>query len=96
MKLPFKKAKEPSKPEETLQSLQQEFNQVMFELGDLNYRKHMINSELSKINSEINTRTQKADDMGKRAAVLRQRAQEELAKTVKQGQTNAQEATKAS
>jgi hypothetical protein len=71
---------------ETLQSLQQEFNQTLFELGDLNYRKHMMNEELAKINSEINKRVQAGDEMGKRAAVLRAKAQEELAARVKEGQ----------
>jgi uncharacterized coiled-coil DUF342 family protein len=65
---------------DTIQSLQAEFNQVMFELGDLNYRKHMLNQELANIASEINTRIQKADELGKRASVVRQLAQEEVKK----------------
>lgn len=92
--LPFRK--KDKKPSETLQTIQQEFNQVMFELGDLNYRKHMIGQELSKINSEINTRQQKADDMGKRALKLRQLAQEEVLSKAKEGEkkeaTNVEEA----
>lgn len=84
MKLPFTKPK-PEFKAITLQDLQQQFNQVMFELGDLHYRKHMINAELAKINSEINTRAQKADNYGLEAAKLRKNMEQEVANKVEEG-----------
>jgi hypothetical protein len=91
MKLPFKKSKvtaAPDSPTETLQSLQQEFNQVVFEIGDLTYRKVLATKEIARLNDEINNRTQKADAMGVRAASLRAKAQQELNKTIEQGKAN--------
>lgn len=91
MKLPFRKPKEnKGQSEETLQTLQQSFNQVLFELGDLNYRKNMIKQELTKIDSEINSRIQKADAMGVRANALRLRAQAEVQAKVEEGKAKEQ------
>jgi hypothetical protein len=93
MKNPFKKTNT-KPPKETLQELQASFNQVLFELGDLNYRKTMIKAQLGALESEINARTAKADKMGVDAQALRQRIQEEMAKTAKQGQPGQQEVPK--
>ena len=76
-------------PQATLQSLQQDFNQCMFELGDLYYRKHMIRQELSKIEDAINSHQQKADNMGKEAAKLRAKIQAEVAQKVEEGKKDA-------
>lgn len=96
---PFFKKKVKSGPNElkpvTLQELQQQFNQTMFELGDLNYRKHMINAELAKINSEINIRTQRADAYGVDASKMRQAMNEEVAVKVEKGAPNADAIAKA-
>lgn len=84
MKIPFRKPN-PELKKVTLQDLQQQFNQIMLELGDLNYRKHMMNNEISKLNNEINTRHQKADELGKDAQKLRAAMQAEVAAKVEEG-----------
>lgn len=73
----------------TLQQIQQEFNQVMFELGDLNYRKHMIRQELSKIESEINSRQQKADSYGVEARNVQTKMKAELDAKIEEGKNEA-------
>lgn len=80
----------------TIQSVQQEFNETVFELGDLSYRVHMVESELKRLGQEIHTRTQKLNGLGKEAQTLRGKVKEELAKTAEQGAPNAEEAPKTS
>ncbi len=79
----FKKQKKVQ--HKTLQELQTAFNQIMFEIGDLHYRKHMIQQELSKITEAINQRQHSADLMGKDAAILRSKMQEEVKAKVEEG-----------
>lgn len=76
-------------PKQNLQQLQQEFNQTMFRIGDLTYRKTMVKAELSKMEQELQSLTAKADKMGVDAMALRQRIQEELKQTVSKGEKNA-------
>lgn len=91
MKNPFKKPSLVKEgPQATLQSIQQEFNQCMFELGDLYYRKHMIRQELSRIEDNINSHQQKADNMGKEASKLRQKIQAEVKTKVEEGDKDEQ------
>jgi hypothetical protein len=90
------KRKEKAPARKTIQDIQTAFNQVVFEVGDLTYRKHMIKEELSRLESALNERKQKLDTMGKQAQLLRAKAQEELKQTVKAGEANAQETPKAS
>ncbi len=83
----FKKNKKESN--QTFQQLQQSFNQVMFELGNLYYKKSMFKQELAAIDSHINTLTQKADSMGKDAAAAQKKMQEEVKLKVAEGQPDA-------
>jgi predicted nucleic acid-binding Zn-ribbon protein len=87
---PFKKkgslkSAEKINPTQTLQQVQQEFNQGLFELGNLNYRKHMVHQELSRLSDDMAKLSQKLDAMGVEAAKLRQKIQEEVAKTAASG-----------
>jgi hypothetical protein len=93
-----KKPKTPELKALTLQDYQQQFNQVMFELGDITYRKHMFNQEIAKLASEANTRIQKADQLGLDAQKLRANIQKELAAKVEEGKEmeKADDAQKAS
>jgi hypothetical protein len=75
----------------TLQSLQQEFNQELFSLGDLHYRKHMINQELRKIDALINTCHQKADQIGKDARKAQAKMQGEVMAKVEEGKADQKE-----
>lgn len=70
----------------TIQEAQAEFNQTLFQLGDLNLRKHMVKQNLTQLENEIVETTKKLDAIGKSAQELNQKAQAELAKTVKQGE----------
>lgn len=85
MKNPFKTKKD--RAPENLQAIQQVFNQVVFELGDLHYRKYMISRELNKVQDDINSHNQKLDSLGKQAQQLRNKAQSELNKTIQTGET---------
>jgi archaellum component FlaC len=89
MKL-FKGKKESNKPV-NLQDLQHQFNQVMFELGGLQYRKSMIKQELARLDSGINTLTQKADRLGEDAAKVKAKMEEEVKAKVKEGEVKSAE-----
>jgi hypothetical protein len=92
--IPFKKKQNvnPEQPSQNLQQLQQDFNQALFELGNMFYRKHMIKENIAAIDSEINSQTQKLDKMGVEAAKLRTKIQEEVKATVEKGATDVKEA----
>ena len=87
-----KKAKEvkaaPVTPTETLQELQNEFNKVVFHIGDLTYRKRMFGEEIARLNDEINTLSQKADTLGRRAKAAHEKIQSEISAKVKEGEGN--------
>ena len=73
---------ESSNPE-TIQQLQQEFNGVIFQMGQIAYRRHIMQCEVKGLDGQLNTLFQRADTLGKQDQVLRQRAQKELADTIK-------------
>lgn len=85
MKNPFKKVD----PKQTLQSIQQEFNQLIFKLGERSFHKTRLNQELTAVNNEVNTINQKIDKLNEEAGVLRKRIEEEMAAEIKKGQANA-------
>lgn len=84
----IKGKKEESAPQATLQDLQGQFNQLIFQLGDLYYRKHMIDANVTAINSDINTLKQKADNIGKEAQLVRSKMDAEVAAKIKEGAGN--------
>lgn len=79
---------------DNLQDIQNEFNQLMFKLGDLSYKHIIINKALQENKSEQNTVTQKMDQLGKDAQKVRERIQEEMSKVASEGKSN-EEAPKA-
>ena len=82
MNNPFKK-KPKTPPTETLQEIQQEFNMTMYQIGNLNYRRTMLDRELVKIGKEVEELTKKADKLGLDASSARGRIQKEMQDTVK-------------
>ena len=85
MKNPFKSIKaKPANPQ-TLQEMQQAFNEHLFYMGDCYYRIKMLNEEIAKLNDQINTHKQKLDSLGKDAQKARQKMQQEVAAKVKEG-----------
>lgn len=90
MKNPFKAVKKSG--QQTLQEMQQEFNQLLFKLGDANYRKSMFKAEFAKLDSEINTLTQNLDTLGKNAVAARSKAEEEVKATIAKGPADAPKA----
>ncbi len=71
-----------------LQDMQKEFNQLTYQLGDIQYRQHMIKQELSRLNSQANTLTQKMDNLGVKAQKTRNLMQQEVQKTIAKGTGN--------
>jgi hypothetical protein len=80
-----KKQKQVPTPPRTLQSVQDEFNQNIFALGDLTYRISMVKIELEKLNDSQVDLFDKLDTLGKEGKKLHDKAQSELTKTIKQG-----------
>lgn len=88
---PFKKKKaamEAKGPQQTLQDIQQQFNQIIFKLGDLSYRKNILNKELGNIGNEVANLNKQADDLGVKAAEVRARIQEEMKAKLEEGKAN--------
>lgn len=73
------------KAQANLQDMQKEFNQILFQLGDITYRKHMIAKELGNINNHVNSLTQKLDGLGVKAQKTRSLMQEGVQKTIAKG-----------
>ena len=67
---------------ETLQDIQNQFNQLIFRIGDLHYRKTLINTELGKVSNELTDLVNKANELGVKASKVKARIQEEMTNTV--------------
>lgn len=64
-----------SKPGQSVQDLQSTFNQVMFQLGNAQYKKHLIAQENGKISTEIIDLIAQAEKLTEAAAKLPKPAQ---------------------
>lgn len=84
MAIPFLKKK--ATGPKTLQQYQQEFNQLMFELGTLHYQKHMASFQVKQLEAQINTKHQLADTLGKEASKLQTIIKDEVKAKVEEGQ----------
>lgn len=76
----------------TIQAVEQELTNVLFELGRHNYIKHQNNKYAD---NQINTLTQRAAKLSEEVEKLRQLAQADMAKKIKEGTTNEATAPKA-
>lgn len=86
MSLFKKRLKAPKEdPNQTLQSVNSDFQNAIYNIGLLNYKKSMIASELSKINEQISDLQAKANAFGREAQSLQQKIKAELDKKVAEG-----------
>lgn len=68
----------------TLQEYQNEFNQVLFQMGQLVYRKFLINKELTSLNDQISGLYEKADKLGIGAGRVRAAIEQEIVDKTKE------------
>lgn len=89
MAIPFMK-KSNKRGVKTLQQYQQEHNQLLGQLGIAERQKKVFLQEVKKLDGQINGIHQRMDQVANDAQKAQQLAQEELAKTIKKGEANAE------
>lgn len=77
-----KKGKE---KEMTLQEVEQQFNQLQFEVGSFNYLIDLKSQEINIYNDEINKRLEKMRKLAQKGSLLRGKIKTELDKTIEKG-----------
>lgn len=82
MKLFDKKNKE---KEMTLQEVEQQFNQLQFEVGSFNYLIDLKSQEINVYNDEINKRLEKMRRLAQKGSLLRGKIKTEMDKTIEKG-----------
>lgn len=80
----FKKDKK--EKEMTLQEVEQNFNQLQFEVGSFNYLIDLKSSEINLYNDEINKRLEKMRKLAQKGNVLRGKIKTELEETIRKGE----------
>lgn len=73
-------------PEDTLQQLQEKFNNIIFRLGDLHYRKAMISAQLGNLSNDIAELLKQGEALGAKASAISSKIKQEVAATVQEGQ----------
>ena len=79
----FKKKKK--EKEMTLQEVEQQFNQLQFEIGSFNYLIDLKSQEINIYNDEINKRLEKMRKLAQKGSLLRGKIKTELDKTIEKG-----------
>lgn len=79
----FKKEKE---KEMTLQEVEQQFNQLQFEVGSFNYLIDLKSQEINIYNEEINKRLEKMRKLAHKGNVLRGKIKTEVEETIRKGE----------
>lgn len=79
----FKKEKE---KDLTLQEVEQQFNQLQFEVGSFNYLIDLKSQEINIYNEEINKRLEKMKKLAQKGNVLRGKIKTELEDTIRKGE----------
>jgi len=79
----FKKEKE---KELTLQDVEQQFNQLQFEVGSFNYLIDLKSQEINIYNDEINKRLEKMRKLAHKGNLLRGKIKTEVEETIRKGE----------
>lgn len=80
MRNPFKNLKG-----KTIQELQQDVNQILFNIGDRTAQKHVLTTKIKELDKELNSMYQDLDNVAKKAQETQRKAKAEVVTKVKEG-----------
>lgn len=79
----FKKKKD---REPTLQEVEQQFNQLQFEVGSFSYLIDIKTQEINIYNDELNRRLEKMKKLAQKGNILRGKIKTEVEETIRKGE----------